>query len=160
MRRRRAGKRGRRSMSSLREFKQRWNILQNWDGAARKAQGTGARHSLRLTAQPCPYERTLVSKLIEGLHAIRGAWIFGIIDAKRFDERCSTLSLRLGEHNPTEIAAFLGERGIFTWDGNFYALNLSERLGVQQKGGVLRIVHYNTADEVNRLLAVLREFAE
>jgi len=109
-----------------------------------------------------PYERTLVSKLIEGLQAIRGAWIFGIIDAKRFDERCSTLSLRLGEHNPTEIAAFLGERGIFTWDGNFYALNLSERLGVQQKGGVLRIgiVHYNTADEVNRLLAALREFAE
>ncbi len=109
-----------------------------------------------------PYERTLVSKLIEGLHAIRGACIFGIIDAKRFDERCSTLSLRLGEHNPTEIAAFLGERGIFTWDGNFYALNLSERLGVQKKGGVLRIgiVHYNTADEVNRLLAALREFAE
>jgi len=109
-----------------------------------------------------PYERTLVSKLIEGLRAIRGAWIFGIIDAKRFGERCSTLSLRLGEHNPTGIAAFLGERGIFTWDGNFYALNLSERLGVQQKGGVLRIgiVHYNTADEVNRLLAALREFAE
>jgi len=109
-----------------------------------------------------PYERTLVSKLMEGLHAIRGASIFGIIDAERFDERCSTLSLRLGEHNPTEIAAFLGERGIFTWDGNFYALNLSERLGVQQKGGVLRIgiVHYNTADEVNRLLAALREFAE
>jgi cysteine desulfurase family protein (TIGR01976 family) len=109
-----------------------------------------------------PYERALLAKLIEGLHAIRGARIFGITDAKRLDERCSTLSLRLGEHNPTAIAAFLGERGIFTWDGNFYALNLSERLGVEQMGGVLRIglVHYNTAQEVDRLLAALREFAD
>ncbi len=88
--------------------------------------------------------------------------IFGITDAKRFDERCSTLSFRLGDHNPTKIAAFLGERGIFTWDGNFYALNLSERLGVEQHGGVLRVglVHYNTDDEVDRLLAGLREFGE
>jgi len=54
----------------------------------------------------------------------------------------------------------LGEHGIFTWDGNFYALNFSERLGVEQRGGVLRIglVHYNTADEVERFLAALREF--
>jgi len=86
--------------------------------------------------------------------------IYGITDPNRFNERCSTVSLRIGEHNPTKIAAFLGERGIFTWDGNFYALNLSERLGVEQKGGVLRIglVHYNTAEEVDRLLASLHEF--
>jgi cysteine desulfurase family protein (TIGR01976 family) len=106
------------------------------------------------------YEMALVTRLIEGLLAIPGIQIFGITDPKRFDERCSTLSFRLGNHNPTEIATFLGERGIFTWDGNFYALNLSERLGVEQKGGVLRIglVHYNTAEEVGRLLAALSEF--
>jgi cysteine desulfurase family protein (TIGR01976 family) len=106
------------------------------------------------------YETTLVTRLIEGLRAIPGVQIFGIIDPKRFDERCATLSFRLGDHHPTEIATFLGERGIFTWDGNFYALNLSERLGVEQKGGVLRVglVHYNTAEEVERLLAALREF--
>ena len=107
------------------------------------------------------YETTLITKLIEGLLAIPGVQVFGITDPKRFVERCSTLSFRLGDHHPTQIATFLGERGIFTWDGNFYALNLSERLGVEQKGGVLRIglVHYNTADEVDRLLGVLREFA-
>src|SRR6195256_4315198 len=107
------------------------------------------------------YETGLVTRLIAGLRTIPGMRIFGITDAKRFDERCSTLSFRLGDHNPTEIAAFLGERGIFTWDGNFYALNLSERLGVEQRGGVLRVglVHYNTAEEVERLLAALREFA-
>jgi cysteine desulfurase family protein (TIGR01976 family) len=106
------------------------------------------------------YETTLVTKLIDGLLAIPGVQIFGITDSNRFDERCSTLSFRLGDHHPTEIATFLGDRGILTWDGNFYALNLSERLGVEQKGGVLRIglVHYNTAEEVDRLLAALREF--
>jgi len=98
---------------------------------------------------------------MEGLLAIPGVRIFGITDAKRFEERCSTLSFRLGDHHPTAIATFLGDRGIFTWDGNFYALNLSERLGVEQKGGVLRVglVHYNTAEEVERLLAALGEFS-
>jgi cysteine desulfurase family protein (TIGR01976 family) len=107
------------------------------------------------------YETGLLTRLIGGLQTIPGIHIFGITDERRFDERCATLSFRLGEHHPTKIATFLGERGIFTWDGNFYALNLSERLGVEQHGGVLRVglVHYNTADEVDRLLAALREFA-
>jgi cysteine desulfurase family protein (TIGR01976 family) len=108
-----------------------------------------------------PYERTLLTRLLDGLQAIRGVKIYGITDPKRFNERCSTVSLRIGEHHPTQIAKFLGDRGIFTWDGNFYAMNLSERLGVEAKGGVLRIglVHYNTAEEVNRLLQALHEFA-
>jgi cysteine desulfurase family protein (TIGR01976 family) len=107
------------------------------------------------------YERRLISRLIEGLLGIPGARIYGITDPKRFEERCSTLSLRIGNHHPTAIATYLGERGIFTWDGNYYALNLSERLGVESQGGMLRIglVHYNTIEEVERLLAALREFA-
>ena len=106
------------------------------------------------------HEMGLFTRLIEGLLAIPGMRIFGITDTKRFEERCSTLSFRLGESNPTELAAFLGERGIFTWDGNFFALNLTERLGVEKQGGVLRVglVHYNTAEEVERLLSGLREF--
>jgi cysteine desulfurase family protein (TIGR01976 family) len=108
-----------------------------------------------------PYERTLLTKLVAGLQAIPGMKIYGIMDPKRFEERCATLSFRLGEHHPTEIAKFLGDRGIFTWDGNFYALNLSERLGVEEKGGVLRVglVHYNTAEEVDRLLVAVGEYS-
>ena len=108
-----------------------------------------------------PYEHTLLVKLLDGLEKLPGIQVFGITDRARFDKRCSTVSFRIGEHNPTEIAGFLGDRGIFTWDGNFYALNLSERLGVEQKGGVLRVglVHYNTAQEVDRLLEALHEFA-
>src|SRR5271169_6092825 len=107
------------------------------------------------------YETGLLTRLITGLQAIPAVRIFGITDPNRFEERCATLSFRMGDHHPTEIAKFLGARGIFTWDGNFYALNLSERLGVEQHGGVLRVglVHYNTAEEVERLVDALREFA-
>src|SRR5579864_6628721 len=107
------------------------------------------------------HEMALLGRLIEGLLPIPKLQLFGIRDPKRFHERCSTISIRIGEHNPTEIAKFLGDRGVFTWDGNYYALNLSERLGVEKQGGFLRVglVHYNTAEEVDRLLAALREFA-
>jgi cysteine desulfurase family protein (TIGR01976 family) len=107
------------------------------------------------------HEMALLSQLIPGLLAIPGLRFFGITDAKRFDERCSTVSVRLANHTPAETAKFLGDRGIFTWDGNYYAVNLTERLGVEQTGGLLRIglVHYNTAEEVHRLLSSLREFA-
>lgn len=107
------------------------------------------------------YERRLIARLIDGLQTIPGVHIYGITDPNRSGERCSTLSLRIGNKHPTAIATFLGQRGIFTWDGNYYALNLTERLGVESQGGLLRIglVHYNTMEEVERLLAALREFA-
>ena len=108
------------------------------------------------------HETGIIWRLISGLQSIQGVRIYGITDPARSAERCSTLSLRIGNHHPTAIATFLGERGIFTWDGNYYALNLSERLGVESQGGMLRIglVHYNTAEEVDRLLVALREFAK
>ena len=83
-------------------------------------------------------------------------------DPERFAERCSTVSFRLAKGTHTDAATFLGDRGIFTWDGNFYALNLTECLGVEQHGGVLRVglVHYNTADEVNRQRGRHAEFRE
>ncbi len=107
------------------------------------------------------HEMALLAHLVEGLLAIPGLQFFGISDPARFIERCSTVSLRLANHKPAEVAAFLGDRGIFTWDGNYYALNLTERLGVEAIGGLLRIglVHYNTAEEVGRLLGALGEIA-
>jgi selenocysteine lyase/cysteine desulfurase len=72
------------------------------------------------------------------------------------------VAIRLATHTPLEIATFLGDRGIFTWDGNYYALNLTERLGVEKDGGFLRIgiVHYNSDEEIDRLLAALCELAK
>ncbi len=67
--------------------------------------------------------------------------------------------ISIEEHAPLELAIKLGDRGFFTWDGNYYALNLTEQLDVEKTGGFLRIglVHYNTLEEVDRLLEALRE---
>jgi cysteine desulfurase family protein (TIGR01976 family) len=112
------------------------------------------------------HERALMERLIEGLSAVPGLKIYGITDAARFHERCPTLAVRMMDqtpgHTPLALATKLGERGFFTWDGNYYAINLTEQLDVEKSGGFLRIglVHYNTADEVDRFLAALREIVE
>jgi selenocysteine lyase/cysteine desulfurase len=58
-----------------------------------------------------------------------------------------------------EVSRLLGERGVFTWHGNYYALDLMERLGLNEHGGAVRVgaVHYNTPEEIERLVATLRE---
>jgi selenocysteine lyase/cysteine desulfurase len=76
------------------------------------------------------YESRLISRLIDGLQAIPGVLIYGITDPNMFDQRCSTLSLRIGNHHPTAIATFLGERGILR-GMEIITLNLTERLGVE-----------------------------
>ena len=103
------------------------------------------------------YEKGLSVRLIEGLLKIPGLTFFGIREPERFDHRTPTVAIRMDGHTPRQLAEYLGERGIFTWDGNYYALNLTERLGVESTGGMLRIglAHYNTIEEVNRLLATL-----
>ena len=107
------------------------------------------------------HEMALAARMIRGLLAIPGLRFFGISDPARFAERVPTAAVRLAGHTPLEVAKFLGDRGIFTWDGNYYALNLTERLGVEKDGGLLRIglVHYNTAEEVDRLLNALQKFS-
>ena len=105
------------------------------------------------------HERSLLEKLIAGLPTLPGAKIYGITDPKRFDDRCPTVAVRIDGHTPLELADKLGDRGFFTWDGNYYAINLSEQLDVEKEGGFLRIglAHYNTPEEVDRLLAALGE---
>jgi cysteine desulfurase family protein (TIGR01976 family) len=108
------------------------------------------------------HERELTAQLINGLLAIPGLTFYGITEPAKFDQRTPTVAIRMEDYTPRELAERLGERGIFTWDGNYYAINLAERLGVQQSGGMLRIglAHYNTAEEVERLLTELRALAE
>jgi cysteine desulfurase family protein (TIGR01976 family) len=105
------------------------------------------------------HERALLEKMMSGLKTIPGLKIYGITDPARFSDRCTTFAVRIQGHTPLELATKLGDRGFFTWDGNYYALNLTEHLDVEKSGGFLRIglVHYNTADEVDRLLAALHE---
>jgi cysteine desulfurase family protein (TIGR01976 family) len=104
------------------------------------------------------YERTLSERLISGLLAIPGLTFYGIREAERFDQRTPTVAFCLAGRTPRAVAEALGEQGIFVWDGNYYALSLSERLGVEAHGGMVRVglAHYATADEVDRLLDALR----
>ncbi len=109
------------------------------------------------------HESALLKRMIAGLVKIPRLKIYGITDPARFDERCATLAIRVDSgkagHTPLELSTQLGDRGFFTWDGNYYALNLTEHLDVEKSGGFLRIglAHYNTVEEVDRLLTALRE---
>jgi selenocysteine lyase/cysteine desulfurase len=107
------------------------------------------------------YERALCERLLQDLRTMPGVKLYGITDPSRFNERCPTIALRAAGHTPLELATKLGDRGFFTWDGNYYALNLTEQLDVEKDGGFLRIglFHYNTVEEVDRLLAALKEIA-
>jgi cysteine desulfurase family protein (TIGR01976 family) len=120
-----------------------------------------ARRSAILAAHEAihQHERKMMERMIAGLLAIPGLKLYGISDPQRFENRCATIAVRIEGHTPLELATKLGERGIFTWDGNYYALNVTEQLDVERLGGFLRIglVHYNTMEEVERLLAALRE---
>jgi cysteine desulfurase family protein (TIGR01976 family) len=112
------------------------------------------------------HEHALMSRLIAGLKKIPSVKIYGITDPSCFAWRCPTLAVRVvnqtADQTPLALATKLGHRGFFTWDGNYYALNLTERLDVEKSGGFLRIglVHYNTTEEVDRLLEALREIVE
>jgi selenocysteine lyase/cysteine desulfurase len=109
------------------------------------------------------HERALMERLIAGISQIPQLKIYGITDPSCFDWRCPTIAVRAVNQNegntPLALATKLGDRGFFTWDGNYYALNLTEHLDVEKTGGFLRIglVHYNTAEEVDRLLSALSQ---
>lgn len=105
------------------------------------------------------HEQALCEALIEGLQRIPGLQIYGICDHHRLHQRTPTISLRIPGHTPAELAQALGNRGVFSWHGDFYAQNLADRLGVAHDGGFLRIglVHYNTLSEVQRMLNALSE---
>lgn len=103
------------------------------------------------------YERGLSERLIQGLRQIASLRLYGISDPSRYDWRTPTVAITLAGQTPYVVAEQLGDRGIFTWHGNFYALGLTERLGVESTGGLLRIglLAYNTVDEIDGLLNAL-----
>ncbi len=105
------------------------------------------------------HERELARRLLAGLSAVPGVHLYGLTAEADLPRRVPTVALTIEGHSPRELSAALGERGIFTWDGNYYAVNLMERLGLESHGGALRIglAHYNTAPEVDRLLAALHD---
>ncbi len=108
------------------------------------------------------YERGLVERLLAGLKTLPGVTLYGLtdeMDAAQMARRVPTVALTIAGHTPRALAEGLSARGVFAWDGNYYALTLMERLGLEEHGGALRIglAHYNTAGEVDHIVAALRE---
>jgi selenocysteine lyase/cysteine desulfurase len=103
------------------------------------------------------YEAELTGRLLEGLLARPRFKVWGITQRDRLGWRVPTVSLTCADRTGDELAESLGRHEIFTWNGNLYALELSERLGLEKGGGFLRLglVHYNTPAEIDRLLQVL-----
>lgn len=107
------------------------------------------------------YEFELSRALLSGLQDIPGIRIFGLTDVRRLEERVATYAFRLHDMHPRKVAEELARRGIYVWDGNYYAINVTERLGVEDSGGMVRVgaTHYNTVDEVQRLKSALKEIS-
>ncbi|MGH7172603.1 MAG: aminotransferase class V-fold PLP-dependent enzyme, partial [Gemmataceae bacterium] len=105
------------------------------------------------------YERMLADRLLDGLASRPRFRVWGITRREQRGQRVPTVSITAGDQSPQQIAEHLASREIYTWNGNMYALELTERLGVEEHGGLLRLglVHYNTADEIDTLLQALDE---
>jgi cysteine desulfurase family protein (TIGR01976 family) len=105
------------------------------------------------------HERGLSLGTLERLARVPGLEVVGVTDASRAGDRVPTFSFTLAGHPPRAIAEHLAARAISTWDGDFYAWELVRALGLDEAGGLLRIglVHYNTLEEVDRLVEALLE---
>lgn len=105
------------------------------------------------------YERTLSECLLVGLGARSRLTVWGVRDVNQLHRRVPTVAITNAHLSPQQLAEFLAARQIYVWNGNMYALEVSERLGLEPRGGFVRLgmVHYNTVDEVERLLKVLDE---
>jgi selenocysteine lyase/cysteine desulfurase len=104
-----------------------------------------------------PYERGLVSQLLDGLAQIPQVHVRGIVDPQRLAERLPTVAFTYQGLKSIDVASALGRQGFFVWHGNYYALPLTERLGLEPDGMVrVGMVHYNTSAEIDDLLAALQ----
>ena len=104
------------------------------------------------------YEFELSRALLATLGQVPGLHLYGLAEPRKLDQRVPTFSFTLEGKQPRAVAEALAEAGIYVWDGNYYALAVTERLGVEASGGMVRVgaVHYNTLEEVARLGEVLK----
>jgi selenocysteine lyase/cysteine desulfurase len=107
------------------------------------------------------YEESLGFRFLQQAATVPGLRVYGITDVEQLGERAPTFAVSLDGFSPRNLAERLADRGIFVWDGHYYAVAVMERLGLLKKGGLVRIgfVHYNTPAEVDRLIIELRNLA-
>jgi selenocysteine lyase/cysteine desulfurase len=98
------------------------------------------------------YEFELSQALLDILAETPGVTVYGIKDTRRLEERVPTAAFTLMGKSPRRVAEQLDEANIYVWDGNYYALEVTTRLGLEGSGGMVRVgpVHYNTLEEIQR----------
>lgn len=119
---------------------------------------TGRRMTLKKAMSAIrAYEFELSRALLEALESVPGLRLYGLTDPRRLDERVATFAFRLKDLHPRAVAEKLAAENIYVWDGNYYAINVTERLGLEDSGGMVRVgaAHYNTLEEVEQLKAAL-----
>ncbi|MBN1639657.1 MAG: aminotransferase class V-fold PLP-dependent enzyme [Anaerolineae bacterium] len=109
------------------------------------------------------YDHVLSAAILDELETLPGVRIHGITDRNRLEEGVPTVSFTWEDRHPRDIAAALGDQGIYVWDGDYYALAVTERLGLEGRGGMVPIgavhageAHGNTVEEIQRLGKALR----
>ena len=107
------------------------------------------------------YEFELSRAVLTALQSVPGLTIYGLTDVRCLDERVPTFSFRLKNLQPRVVAEKLNQEGFYVWDGNYYAINVTERLGLEESGGMVRVgaAHYNTLDEVERFKGALTKIS-
>lgn len=105
------------------------------------------------------YEAELAKRLLQAMADRPRFKVWGITDRQKLAQRVPTVAITMPKRRAEAIAEHLAGRQIFVWNGNMYAVDLIARLGLEGHGGILRIglVHYNTPEEIDRLLTALDE---
>jgi cysteine desulfurase family protein (TIGR01976 family) len=127
------------------------------DGAA-LTQYSGRRRRLKQALEAIKqYEAGLSYHFLSRAATVPGLRVYGITDVERLEERAPTFAVSLEGYTPRQVTEYLGQQGIFAWDGHYYAVAVMEQLGTLEQGGLVRIgfVHYNTIEEIDRLIDAL-----
>jgi hypothetical protein len=124
---------------------------------------TGRRLSFKLGMSAIrSYEYELSQTLLDILAETPEMTIYGIKDTKRLEERVPTCAFTLKGKSPRQVAEELDAANIFVWDGNYYAQEVTTRLGLEDSRGMVRVgpTHYNTVEEIKKFRQVLMKIAE
>jgi cysteine desulfurase family protein (TIGR01976 family) len=126
------------------------------------AAGTGRRARLTASYEAiATHERMLADRFLAGIDGLPRVRLWGIADRDRASERTPTFAIRVGDEHPAQTAKALAARGIFVWDGDYYAREIMIRLGLLDSGGAVRVgfCHYHTPQEVDRVLEALADLS-
>jgi cysteine desulfurase family protein (TIGR01976 family) len=107
-------------------------------------------------------ETQLSCAILNELLPLPGVHVYGLTGLDQVDHRVATVSFTLDGYTPQQVARYLGEKDIYVWNGNFYALAITTRLGLEDQGGLVRVgaAHYNTLEEISTLGSALRELVK